>query len=86
MSSQAEFTRKSFLSVYADFQEAYRLKEYHGKWYSEDLWSDIIHQNIEIKTALSFNGKDPRTAISKYKHLSMQSKNYWIPTNGEYIH
>ena len=69
MSSQAEFTRKSFLFVYADFQEAYRLKEYHGKWYSEYSWSDIIHQNFEIKTAVYFTLKDLRTSISKYKHF-----------------
>ena len=69
MPSQAELTRKRFL-ILSDFQEASRLKKYHGSWYSEDSWRDIIHQKIEIKIALAFTGKDPRNAIRKDKNFN----------------
>ena len=45
------------------------MNKYHGKWYYEDSWSNIIHQNFQIKTALDFTGKDCLTAIRKYKHF-----------------
>ena len=69
MPSQAEFTRKRGCFIRADFQEASILKKYHGEWYSEDSWSDTVHQNFEIKTALAFTVKDIRTEISKYKRF-----------------
>ena len=51
------------------FQESSRLKKYYGKWYSEDSWSNIIHQNFEITTSLVFTVKDLSTAISKDKNF-----------------
>ena len=68
MPSQAKFARKRFF-IRADFQEASRQNKYHGKWYSEDSCRDRIHQNFEIKTALAFNVKAIRTAISKDNYL-----------------
>ena len=54
------------------------MNKYHGKWYSEDSWSNIIHQNFEIKIALAFNGNDLRTGIIKdnhFKHLIQERSN-----------
>ena len=51
------------------FQEASRLKKYHGKWYYEDSWSNNIHQKFEIKIALAFTGKDLRAATIKDKNF-----------------
>ena len=67
MPFQAEFTRIFFNR--ATFQETSRLKKYHSKCYSEDSWREIIHQNLEIKIALSFNVKDLRIEIIIYKHF-----------------
>ena len=46
------------------------MNKYHGKWYYEDSWSNIIHQNFQIKTALDFTGKYLRTAIRKDNHFN----------------
>ena len=62
--------RKGYF-ISSSFQDTSVLNKYHGKWYSEDSWRDIIHKNFEIKLALAFTGKDLNTAISKYKHFKI---------------
>ena len=80
MPSQAEFTRKGGGGIRAAFQEAPILNTYNRKGYSEYSWSNIIHQQFEIKIALSLAVKDIRTEISKDKHFQHVIQE-WSNTN-----
>ena len=77
--------------IHADFKESSIRNKYHGKWYSEGSWSNIIDQNFEIRTDIYFTGKDIRTAIRKDKHSKniiqeLSYTNQWRIYSLNYFH